>query len=1663
MDADLTWVPNPRRFDFARPLIDLRIMMSEMRLKVTKNQYQDFALLLHSFNAMTLAARYRKYKAECNLEGVTSYRGHARQLWRFALESVLEEDVRPRLRMWSPVHIRDHIAKCTEYRDRYKGKLLGVHTIENDQRLQELEKILDAFNINVNRERAEILVDNQKKHDAEAEKNSSWFGGWWGGRKSQDNDQAGIRSLGKKMSDDDKKALYEAIDYHEEAEEGILEFPKRFVKFKVVFQLHRFIITIQDDNVASETSVLCLTLENVNLDISQRPAASNFKIEVTMENLTATGLKTASRQPPKLIKTVKHQTTDSKLLNFAFETNPPNDPYGNLDDDEGSLYDRNLSLTTSPLEIIYDAKTIYALRDVFRVNEVNVGYLQEAALDGIKEYKDVKMSQLGWEFARENHVFFKVNIRIESPYFVFPKRGEYYEGCPSLIANLGSVTIRSKEVTQNMVDNKRLGAMDDVPGALDVVTNWQEQAYDQFSIHLANMELMMSKQGEDWKTEMMNRDSKLFMLKPINLEVVLKMCLIHTDPDFPVFKLSGDLPNGIAVNIEEKRLMLLAEVAQDIIDPDDDMKYEAPPPALRRTDSDGKYGNICDIFDKPCFIPGSFQSAVSSIETVSSLTGYIGRKQATAVPATVPKQQTNDKILSSKVTKLRVDLHIRCLLLEVEEDEKPLFRFQLEDLSARLTKKNYNMTGQFGIGGCQCHQTKFKMPDGSPVALLSTSISKMNQDHLDKLLVVDIQKLEEKSPDWAGVHLAISANMSSVDLCLHQDAILDLAKEAASWITKIQAKAGKLMGPAPGEVDGIKKRTSGRLPGTATPTLAKLTRTSGIRRLSRQSSGESGPPNQPRQSIKQVANLQKKRRKQLKEAIDLKVTANLQSVKADLMTTKVNFATIQVENLGTEVKLAKSKTEMDVKLQNFKIYDKQKAFTLYEMIAECTGDQVLDVNIEIYDMLTEKEKEMGMPDIKVKINMGQIKFVFLMKFISDLLIFIDPFTNMKEFIKQQALEAYDISAKVLEEGYNNATRIKLDISLDAPIIVLPVSSRKKETFEANLGKLRLQNNHHYQEHYAHLITLDTMNISLSEMRLNRTRIAEGRNDNSTVGSCEIIKPIDFELEVTRNMDGAMTEVDIPEIQVKGTLHEIRIELSKDDYNALIAMVIENFQEKGVMEPPNKSASMPKKSLNLPLESKHDTKYTSQASISSRRSLDVITKGKSPKAKLAEFDINFKGMKMKIFTGPTDLTKIQSFRDAKKALAQIAINNLTVNGDYRVSGALKADVNLNDVILEDKRPTIGVDTGNRIVKLLESKKVGEKKEDMIRVKYTKDEQAQENVTVHINSFVVVASVSYLLEIANFFIPEEIPDFASILESSGQATNVVVHEESDADAVLEPLVRTVLVKMDEPDIVLVNNIEDINTDAIMLNAELAINLTMDNDRMSFLLTVDGLRGHTCKFNPERREQSLAQILQPTNMGMHFSQDNDTNRTRIDINFNHLVFNVSPASIYIIYNSYNTFMENLSALENEDDDYSEAGSGSTPGESEQLWETTPYSEDELWYLKPDEAMDPLFRGGDTVSLASTLSLVSDQQLMFNINQLIVKVEAGLGNNTIPMILLESKLTGEVRNWSGRLSVLASTQLEMAYYNSKFALWEPVIEPIGKFVVYLVKSFICFILQAI
>ena len=107
--------------------------------------------------------------------------------------------------------------------------------------------------------------------------------------------------------------------------------------------------------------------------------------------------------------------------------------------------------------------------------------------------------------------------------------------------------------------------------------------------------------------------------------------------------------------------------------------------------------------------------------------------------------------------------------------------------------------------------------------------------------------------------------------------------------------------------------------------------------------------------------------------------------------------------------------------------------------------------------------------------------------------------------------------------------------------------------------------------------------------------------------------------------------------------------------------------------------------------------------------------------------------------------------------------------------------------------------------------------------------------------------------------------------------------------------------------------------------------------------------------------------------------------------------------------------------------------------------YDPDKFWFLKDT---DDITQGQEATDFLSTTSstLKKDELALIKINNILIKIESGIGNNTIPLLLLESSLDCNVRDfWSNkRMTLMGSVNLEMAYYNAKLALWEPVIEPI-------------------
>ena len=227
--ATMVYCPNPAVFGFTKPQVDLAIEMSELSLCLTKYQYQDFMMLLQSFEFMSRASKFRKYKARHKLENLPNYASRLRDLWKFAFDCVYEEEVMRRINNWSWSHMKEHRARCKAYKELYMKKITTPKPPkELVEHLRRLEDALDEVNIRIQRQLAEREVDKIEKERAEAEAERKKAGGFWswfggggsGGGESPEQNEIEMSNLGgeikrlkEAMSLEDKEKLFEIIDY----------------------------------------------------------------------------------------------------------------------------------------------------------------------------------------------------------------------------------------------------------------------------------------------------------------------------------------------------------------------------------------------------------------------------------------------------------------------------------------------------------------------------------------------------------------------------------------------------------------------------------------------------------------------------------------------------------------------------------------------------------------------------------------------------------------------------------------------------------------------------------------------------------------------------------------------------------------------------------------------------------------------------------------------------------------------------------------------------------------------------------------------------------------------------------------------------------------------------------------------------------------------------------------------------------------------------------------------------------------------------------------------------------------------------------------------------------------------------------------------------------
>ena len=80
---------------------------------------------------------------------------------------------------------------------------------------------------------------------------------------------------------------------------------------------------------------------------------------------------------------------------------------------------------------------------------------------------------------------------------------------------------------------------------------------------------------------------------------------------------------------------------------------------------------------------------------------------------------------------------------------------------------------------------------------------------------------------------------------------------------------------------------------------------------------------------------------------------------------------------------------------------------------------------------------------------------------------------------------------------------------------------------------------------------------------------------------------------------------------------------------------------------------------------------------------------------------------------------------------------------------------------------------------------------------------------------------------------------------------------------------------------------------------------------------------------------------------------------------------------------------------------------------------------------------------STSSSMNAMSEY-LVVEAKKILITLEYGATGKPIPVIMLDSAITGEASNWSTNLDASFTASFQMACYNPEKGIWEPLLEPV-------------------
>ncbi|XP_058837903.1 intermembrane lipid transfer protein Vps13 isoform X2 [Topomyia yanbarensis] len=1657
--ARLEMVPNPESeaTPFSSPKIKLNLCMETLGIGITRVQFQNSMQLLEAFGRMMRAMPFRKYRPH----GI-SYKGNSKVWWKFAYVCVLEMDVRRRRKNWSWDNMLQHRQCLKRYEEAYKGQLTAKKiTPEITARCEELEKILDLHNIIVIRQKIELEVMKEGKKQQEEQK-GGWFSSWWGGgaKKTDDaNSTADIKTqFEAAMTQEEKAKLFKAIGYQEQ--DSPTELPEYYVAQVLQFELKSLEVSIKSEvNVDSQDKfanntrqlerIMLLELNNVLCSIQQRPSAAAMKIALTMQELTISGL----WQNEALPIIVKSQLERSDtLLDVSVETNP-----------EDKLFDLRVEVTSRPLQIIYDAETIIQLAKIFRTpTTATISQLTDAAAEKLVNIKE--RSATGLQYAIAKHPRMELKVDISPSYLIVPNGGFFCGRESVLIVSLGQLLVRTEARPLNQKDVHTMH--EEGANQEEILNEIIRQSYDKFVLEIRDVQAIVATFDEDWQgTLQCSTVTEMHLLEPTSFRISAHLCVIDDDPRLAKCKIFGELPS-VNICVTEQRVLEALSIVTSLPLPESDEPQPAPitkesnvfssslsllkylddtqqkltkiqRPAENLNTSDVVDGEIIQFIDlevrfvlKECSLTifkisgtGSSSSDVFATPTEEFCQSPLEQNlmQRKSVAFNVPFLNTN----SSKIVAIKV-----------------------KQLEMTMVQRTYDLKVALKLGAVTLDQFRIKNDHENILNVIQTPKYDDNDDYLFTLNYTNCKK---NSPEFVtkyeSVEQEVGIDFSTLVLLLHEEALNELIRLANDFQVRMELVMS-------GKKEQEKKQYPER------DRFATIHEPESTASALLQAAKEKLPTIMEDDTVVTTS--------PIKDSIKIKVVAKLEDVTVELQNDKRSIAVLEVQNLTCSATIKSSYTEVVIRLQDIILTDTNPA-TIHTKILSIIGDNALQVQVVLFNL--EATSDYNSDDMRIEVKMGCARIVFLNWFVTSVLAFLDNFQAAQQRIKDASAAAAEAVKNNAVEAYSKATRMKLDIKVKAPIIVIPVDSKSMNAVAMDFGYLSITNNFRdiATENAHGPAVIDDMKIELKDMKLSKVEVCPSEDNSNTShlsrfgtddmiygivpDQSAVLSPTSFTLIMRRNLSSSWYR-DQPDMDISGRLKAVELNFIATDYSVIMQILSKNMTEgqDEFKRPPVKTEKSPSSPQiinyttsnadNYALDGKTNWSTVAKKATAKPFGLDVVALKTQQEASAKEKQAS----KQKIdtflkFSFQIDSINIKLYTAPGVGLAAFEIFYLSLQGKKLTDGSLNTAVILCDIRLDDIRPN----RQNMLTRLMERRSsdmrisIASRSDDeetatlmaplhsMIDITFNMKENDM-FADVKVSSFNLIFSVDFLLKLQQFLQPEELVEQKAIQAAEEQARRERKTSTSAAPVdKTESGQMTVIIKIEQPDIILVEKMDDINCYALILNNEISLNVRLVGERQIIKGELKDLCLYYAEFNPERRNDTKHFVIHPCSVSLNGSTP-EGKGLHLSLNSTNIKISVSPAVIELMNNALVTLTTN---------DQIKLDETQRALEYNDLWDIKSYDPDDFWFIRPEMAEDAL-------SLESLRTIdIKEEKCMVEVPSISLIIETGLGINTIPMLFIETNMQAEVSNWSSDMKISSSLRLSMSYYNQALALWEYVIEP--------------------